>query len=353
MTEATGPPAGTRFSDPPVPGVDLTESDLDADTRFKERVVRVLVEEPWNRYPERIPVNASEHLADALGVAPGRLSLTSGCTEALRCAFLHAHHRGMALHVPVPSYPGYARVLRTFGADHHTYDARTAPSELVRHVSTLPDRSARAVVLGSPGNPVGPLWTVPELDRLADTSIGLVILDLTYALFHPGAEAFLRYEHPNVVQCLSLSKSHSLAGVRIGAMAADPEVLGQLRRLQPDFPLDLFQLGVCHAIGESSFLAESQDRAHRVLGITGAIAGVLEQTDGITVVSDQNTNFVTASMDGVWWDVLAGVVREGGLRAKVFERNRLIRFTSTAHNLELLSSLLQSRVRGRLPGGLP
>lgn len=346
MKETTGPSTATRFSHPPVPGVDLTESDLDADARFKERVARILVEEPWNRYPERIPVNASEHLADALGVASGRLALTSGCTEALRCAFLHAHHRGMALHVPAPSYPGYARILRTFGTEHHTYDARTAPSELVRHVHALPDRSARAVVVGSPGNPVGPSWTAPELDRLSDTGVGLVVLDLTYALFHPDAEALLRYERPNVLQCLSLSKSHSLAGARVGAMAADPEVLGQLRRLQPDFPLNLFQLSVCHAIGESSFLAENRDRARQVLGITNAIACVLEEADRIRVASDRNTNFVTASVDGVWWDVLAGVVREGGLRAKVFERDRLIRFTSTAHNLESLAALLQSRVRG-------
>lgn len=343
MTETTGPHWGARFTNPPVPGVDLTESDVDTDVRFKEQVARLLVEQPWNRYPERLPVRASARLGKVLGVAPGRFALTSGCTEALRCAFLHAHHRGMELHVPVPSYPGYARVQRAFGAEHHTYtyDARTPPAEVVRYVRALDDRGSRAVVVGSPGNPVGPSWRASELDRLSGTGVGLVILDLTYAFFDPDAVELLRFERPNVVQCLSLSKSHSLAGARIGAMAADPDLLGPLQELQPDFPLDLFQLSVGHALCETSFLAKNWHRAQRVRDISGTISRMVEETDGLSVVSGVTANFVTVSADDEWWNVLVGSVRTGKLRAKVFEEHRLIRVTATSDNARVFPALLK------------
>src|SRR5699024_11634610 len=134
----------------------------------------LLVEQPWNRYPERLPVRASARLGKVLGVAPGRFALTSGCTEALRCAFLHAHHRGMELHVPVPSYPGYARVQRPFGAEHPTYthDARTPPAEAVRSGRPLAARGSRAGVVGWRGTPAARPGGARELDRWSAPGVG-------------------------------------------------------------------------------------------------------------------------------------------------------------------------------------
>ncbi|MFW6641413.1 aminotransferase class I/II-fold pyridoxal phosphate-dependent enzyme [Nocardiopsis algeriensis] len=339
-------PTRAHFFERPPRGVDLTEAETDVSTRFKERAARFLTEGGWNRYPERVPVHASERLARLLGAVPARLAATSGCTEALTCAFLHARDQDLTLHIPVPSYPGYRRILRAVGGSHCTYDARTAPQALGEQLSSLPRPETRAVVVGSPGNPIGPAWTARNLDRLCASGVGLVVLDLTYALFRPDAEELLGYEDPRVVQCLSLSKSHALAGARIGAMLADPELLRELRGLQPDFPLDLFQLSVCHAADDPAFAAESRIRAQHTLEVTRSLAQVLRAAEGITVVSDPATNFVTVSVEDEWWNVLVQAARSGELRAKVFDQHKLLRVTSTTGNLTAVTALLESRSLG-------
>jgi len=100
--------------------------------------------------------------------------------------------------------------------------------------------SVKLLFLCSPNNPTGGVVSLDTIERLATALAGraLVIVDEAYIEFAdtPSAATLLsRYDNVGVLR--TLSKAWALAGARVGALLAHPEVIALLRRIMPPYPL--------------------------------------------------------------------------------------------------------------------
>ncbi|KAB5571967.1 pyridoxal phosphate-dependent transferase [Coniochaeta sp. 2T2.1] len=97
----------------------------------------------------------------------------------------------------------------------------------------------KIVYLCSPGNPTGSLLSKESVGRvLAHPSWnGIVVLDEAYIDFAPEGSSLaeLVAEYPNLVVCQTLSKAFGLAGIRLGAAFASPEVAALLNALKAPY----------------------------------------------------------------------------------------------------------------------
>lgn len=97
------------------------------------------------------------------------------------------------------------------------------------------------VFLANPNNPTGTWFEQDVLRRFlaAVPPAVLVVVDEAYAEYHAhagGRSALeLRAEFPNLVVTRTFSKAHALAGLRVGWLAADPEVCAVLEVLRENF----------------------------------------------------------------------------------------------------------------------
>jgi histidinol-phosphate aminotransferase len=178
-----------------------------------------------NRYPDVAATRLRALLAREWDVAPEQVIVGNGSNEVLLYTFLVFGGLDRTLLVFTPTYTMYARLGRLTGMRVHeervgasyALDARTVREAVAR---VRPD----IVCLSSPNNPTGGLIpddAVLEATRSPGT---LVLVDEAYADFSGHTVIPHIAEHPKVVVARTFSKARAAAGLRLGALVADPRV---------------------------------------------------------------------------------------------------------------------------------
>lgn len=162
---------------------------------------------------------------------PEQIHVGCGCTHALFCAARAVLDPGDEVLVVAPYWPLVIGVLRTAGA---------VPVEVVGLEGLAAARTdrTRAIYYVSPNNPDGRVFDEAALDVVADLARAhdlWVFADEVYADFVYDGEHQHLAARPEMagrtISCFSLSKSHGLAGARIGYVVAPPEVVVATRRM--------------------------------------------------------------------------------------------------------------------------
>jgi histidinol-phosphate aminotransferase len=135
---------------------------------------------------------------------------------------------------------------------------------------------ADLVVIGNPTNPTGVLHTREQLLGLRAPG-RILVVDEAFADAIAGEPASLAGDRlPDVVVLRSLTKTWSLAGLRVGYLLGDAEVIGRLTARRPHWPLGTLQLEAIAACCAPQAVAEAERgarhlatlRANMVAGLT-------------------------------------------------------------------------------------
>jgi len=97
----------------------------------------------------------------------------------------------------------------------------------------------RIVLIASPNNPTGNRFPTGQVQQLIDEVDGVVVVDEAYVEFAGAKASFLpRIEaHDNLVVLRTFSKAYGLAGLRVGWLAANRDLMAKLRVVKPPFNL--------------------------------------------------------------------------------------------------------------------
>ena len=207
-------------------------------------------ESPWpggepgsNRYPEPRPAALVSALASLYGVPAQRLFVGRGSDEAIDCLVRCFCEAGRSSVLTLePSYGVYETAARIQGAALVRVpleEERGFAFDVERVVAGLRE-DTRLVFLCSPNNPTGGV-IAPEAVRAvcaAARGRALVILDEAYGEFS-GAPSMAPEAGPiaNLVVLRTLSKAWGLAGLRVGAAAADEDIVELLDRVRAPYPI--------------------------------------------------------------------------------------------------------------------
>jgi histidinol-phosphate aminotransferase len=149
----------------------------------------------------------------------------------------------------------------------------------------VPDE-ADLVVVGNPTNPTAVLHTREQILALRRPG-RIVVVDEAFADAVPGEpESMADVSLPDVVVLRSLTKTWSLAGLRVGYALGVPELLARLTATRPHWPLGTLQLTAIAACCVPSAVDEA-DAGARQLASTRAemVAGLrsvgVETVDGV------------------------------------------------------------------------
>jgi histidinol-phosphate aminotransferase len=104
------------------------------------------------------------------------------------------------------------------------------------------DGGCAAIIFPNPNAPTGRLLPLAEIDRLAAALADTVIvIDEAYVDFGGDSAIALVDRHPNLLIVQTLSKSRSLAGLRVGFAVGNRDLIDALERVKNSFnsyPLD-------------------------------------------------------------------------------------------------------------------
>lgn len=229
-------------------------------------------------YPSAADVaRATEAVANRHGRAPEEVLLLAGGAEGF--ALLPALTPRLAALI-APSFTEPEAVLAEAGVPIR-HVVLTAPYTLAD--AAVPE-DADLVVVGNPTNPTGVLHRRDDVLALCGPG-RIVVVDEAFADAVPGEpESLARDGRPDVLVLRSLTKTWSLAGLRVGYALGAPDVLARLSAGRPHWPVGTLQLEAIAACCTPDAIAEADAVARRLAAMRADMVDALRGL-GLDVVS--------------------------------------------------------------------
>jgi histidinol-phosphate aminotransferase len=187
---------------------------------------------------QRYPSPRAEPLRTALaahhGVDPAQVVVGNGADALISDCIRAFCEPGATMVVTDPTYSLLAVAARLHGV--HTQplaldDGGALPGDFAAAAAPL-----RFVV--NPNTPTG-TWIEPEaLETALDGTTGVVVVDEAYCDFAPRSCIPLLAGHPSWLVLRTFSKSHALAGLRVGYAVGAAELVADLTAVGESYPVD-------------------------------------------------------------------------------------------------------------------
>jgi len=271
-------------------------------------------------YPDPESTALRQAIARHHGIDAAQVFVGNGSDEVLAHAFFTFFQQGKPLLMPDVSYSFYAVYCRLYGITAQTVPLNDAMQIDVDGYA-LP--GAGGVVIANPNAPTGCALPLAAIESLLQSQPACVVLvDEAYVDFGAASAISLIDKYPNLLVVHTLSKSRSLAGLRVGFAVGQRHLIDALERVKNSFnsyPLDrLAQAGAAAAYDDTAYFGRTcravmQAREHLTLQLQGL---------GFTVLPSA-ANFVFARHPAHDAATLAARLRAQGILVRHFRLPRI------------------------------
>lgn len=195
------------------------------------RVRKAVSSAVLDRYPDRQCLRLRETISEQEGIGIEQIVVGNGSSELLQLlAQTFLRHDDEVLIVG-PTYSEYARASRLAGARVNeslaTADFQFAVP--IEAIEVALQRQPAIVYLCNPNNPTGQIVERESiLGWAASYRSTQFVVDESYIEFTESVASVTNLDVPNLIVLRSLTKSHALAGLRLGYAIADRDVIRQL-----------------------------------------------------------------------------------------------------------------------------
>ncbi len=296
--------------------LNTNENPYPPSPQVRRALLKAARGEALRLYP---PPNADDFIAAAarrFGMPRQMILAGNGSDELLAMLFRATLGRGDRVAYATPTYSLY----RTLAA---MQEARVIAPPLGPNfelpLGELTDARARLTLVCSPNSPSGTITPRPKLEHLA-RRIGrrLLAIDEAYVDFAEENALRLARELPNVIVLRSLSKSYSLAGMRLGLCFARPEIIDELRKVKDSYNLSRVAIAAgAAALEDEAWMRRNVERVKRTREAT--VQRLIRM--GFQV-PPSSANFVLARMPGIDLGPLAAGLRRHGILVRHFADSR-------------------------------
>lgn len=278
-----------------------------------ERALAELGGESLSSYPSVFADGLKELLAELHGVAPENVTTGCGSDDVIDSAVRAFCEPGDGLAYPEPTFgmvPLFARM--------NAVRPRGVPlgPDFELDVDALLTAHGRISYVCRPNNPTGTLIDRAAVERLAERTTGIVLLDEAYADFAGDSMADWAVDSGRVVVLRTLSKAWGLAGLRIGYAIGPAALIREIEKSRGPYKITAAADAAARAA-----LAEDREWVERT------VAQAVENRERLRAELNalglrtwpSAANFVLASVpDGFTADAFGSALREHGVAVRAF-----------------------------------
>ncbi|MBA4789769.1 MAG: histidinol-phosphate transaminase [Rhizobiales bacterium] len=270
-------------------------------------------------YPEPTGHVLRAAVAQRYGVGADEVFVGNGSDEVLAHVFQALLKHDRPLLFPDITYSFYPVYCGLYGITH-----AEVPLDADLRVRLADyDRPCGGIILPNPNAPTGIALSRAEIAALlAAHPDAVVVVDEAYVDFGAESAIPLVKDHPNLLVVHTLSKSRSLAGLRVGYAIGQAHLVEALVRVKDSFnsyPLDRLALvGAAAAVADEDWFADTCAKV--VASRTRLEAGLAAL--GFEVLPSR-ANFLFARHRTVAGATLAAQLRERAILVRHFKRPRI------------------------------
>jgi len=187
-------------------------------------------------YPSPLCDELREQASNVYGYPSNWILVGNGSDELLSIVFRAFLGKGDRVLYPYPTYTLY-RVLALL------QEAINEEIPFEKDYS-IPEKvltgQAQLKVVCNPNSPTGTFLTTPEIENLLQNSNCPVVVDEAYVDFACDNALSLLKRYSHLIILRTLSKSFSLAGIRVGFLIAHPEMIQGLLKIKDSYNVSWF-----------------------------------------------------------------------------------------------------------------
>lgn len=205
--------------------------------------ITAAAQEGLQLYPDPQAARLRQAIADHHGIAASQVFAGNGSDEVLAHAFFAFFRQARPVFMPDISYSFYKVYCGLYGIDSALVPLDAAMRIQVTHYRSS---SCGGVVIANPNAPTGTGLPLADIEQLLQQQSQCVVLvDEAYVDFGGESAIGLIARYPNLLVVQTLSKSRSLAGLRVGFAAGQRHLIEALEIVKDSFnsyPLDRLAL---------------------------------------------------------------------------------------------------------------
>jgi len=195
-------------------------------------VIQSLDGESLRRYPDPMSTHAREAAARIYDVPVEYIMAANGSDEILAYIARACLEPGRKMVYPVPTYLLYPVLGRMQDCDCVEVPYN---DDFSIPVEKLIEANGAVTIICSPNNPDGNTASRNDLETLAESLSGLLVVDEAYCDFAADNAMELVKKFSNIMVLRTLSKGYSLAGLRLGFSVAHPDILKGILKVKDSY----------------------------------------------------------------------------------------------------------------------
>ena len=277
-------------------------------------------------YPDPNSDRLKQAVARYYGVEANQVFVGNGSDEVLAHAFHGLFQHGKPLLFPDITYSFYPVYCGLYGIEPKQIPLDEHFQINIADYSRANAGENGGIIFPNPNAPTGCLLPLAAVEQLLKQNTETVVLvDEAYIDFGGESAIALVNQYPNLLVTQTLSKSRSLAGLRVGIAVGHADLIEALERIIISFnsyPLDRMAIaGAAAAFDDREYF---NDTCARVIRSREAVLAGLEQL-GFEVLPSA-ANFVFARHPQKDAGELAAALREQGIIVRHFKQQRIAQF---------------------------
>ncbi len=197
--------------------------------------IRSAANETLKRYPDPTARRLREGFAALRGLDPDNVFVGNGSDEIFTLIFRGFIEPDATAAFAYPSYALYYTLSQLNGIAYETVPLNR---DFSYNLAGFLKKKYALAIIANPNNPTGTYCEVDEIRSFLGKFRGLLVVDEAYIDFYGGSSAELVKEFDNVIVTQSMSKSYSLAGLRIGFAAAPAGIIRGFMKIKDSYNVD-------------------------------------------------------------------------------------------------------------------
>src|SRR5574342_1123252 len=212
-----------------------------------------------NRYPDGSGHYLRQAIARRHGLTSDHIILGNGSNDLIELVVRAFLRSGAEAVIPHPSFVVYPMIVQAAGGIRVVVtlkDHRLDLEAMARAITPM----TKMVFIANPNNPTATIVTADEVERFVARvpERVVIVFDEAYIEFaqgpdFPDALAYLK-QGRRMASLRTFSKAASLAGLRVGYAAADPDCIALLNRIRQPFNVN--------SVAQVAALASLEDDLH-------------------------------------------------------------------------------------------
>ena len=272
-----------------------------------------------NLYPEPTTEDLREELAEYNSLKKEQVFVGNGSDEVLAFAYMAFFNPGDTILFPDITYSFYPVYSGLFKINYELVDVE-------EDFSLKPEAFSKennGIIFPNPNAPTGKLMDLSDVEQVLKNNINnVVIIDEAYIDFGGESAVKLIDKYPNLLVTQTLSKSRSLAGLRVGFAFGSKELIDGLNRIKNSinsYTVDTLAMnGALESIKDVDYFKET---TKKIIDTRTRITQELKDL-GFKVI-DSSANFVFITHKDVVAEKLFNNLKQQGILVRYFNSKRV------------------------------